>query len=248
MDWVKKFYTTQNDWFAVYLGDLDPSHQLRSSLVEQMTNNAPKQILELGAGGGQTAVVLAQEGHQVTTIELLEESTHHAHQLAKHYGVAIEILQGDFYTIPLEKTFDLVCYFDSFGIGTDEEQQQLLRRVANWLKPNGTAIIEVGSTWYWGGIGKNKSLDLGDCIRNYSFDALRSIMIDKWWRKDDPDNAIYQYLRCYTPADIRLLLKGIDLELDMVEAGGKIDYRTTQFIVKTSLAEAMTYYIKLTKK
>ncbi len=247
MDWVKKFYSTQNNWFDIYLGDIEDSHYLRADLVNNLTNQEEKKILELGAGGGQTAIALAELGHQLTSIELLEESVAHAKELAHYYATPMQIIQGDFYTVPLPQKFDIVCYFDSFGIGSDQDQILLLQRISEWLQPDGCAIIEIGSTWYWGGIGHNKTLDLGDGSRHYSFDAITSRLVDKWWQNKQPENSIYQYLRCYTPADLQLLLRDTGLKLEQIEAGGKIDYQQMKFIPKVPLSEAMTYYVKLVK-
>ena len=247
MDWVKEFYATQNEWFGVYLGDISPSHHMRASLVQQMTGTETKKILELGAGGGQTAIALGQLGHEITMIELLQESAQHAQELSQHYHIDLRIFQTDFYTLDLDEQFDLVCYFDSFGIGTDADQRRLLCRIADWLQPNGAAIVEIGSTWYWGGIGKGKSLDLGDCIRQYDFDAVQCQLIDNWWRKGNPAHVVSQYLRCYTPADLNLLLEGTGLSISAIESGGRIDYNANQFIPKVRLKEAMTYYVKLEK-
>lgn len=248
MDWVKTFYSSQNDWFGVYLGDIEENHRQRALLINNMTDASPKNILELGAGGGQTAIALTELGHRVTMIELLEDSTNHAHALAKYYEAPVQIIQGDFYEVKLENKFDGICYFDSFGIGEDKDQRRLLKRIANWLKPDGAAIIEIGSTWYWGGIAKGIQMDIGACMREYDFDYNNSRLIDKWWRPEKPEELVYQSLRCYTPADLNLLLEGTGLRIESIQPGGKVDYEKMEFIPKATLDEAMTYYVKLVKK
>jgi len=245
MDWVEEFYSCQNEWFGVYLVDVEDPHRERADLINEMTDVLPKSILELGAGGGQTAIALAELGHKVTMVELLEESTNHAKRLASKMEVDLEVIQGDFYEVELEQKFDLICYFDSFGIGTDEDQRRLLKRIHSWLKPKGTVIIEIGATWYWAGIANGRSMDLGACIRQYAFDATNSRLIDSWWRKDDPETIVHQSLRCYTPADVDMLLEGTGLKMKAIEAGGKVDYDKLEFVKKVPLDEAMTYYIKL---
>jgi len=247
MDWVKTFYSAQNEWFGVYLGEVEESHRERAALINTMTSIGTKQILELGAGGGQTAIALAELGHEVSMVELLEESVLHAEKLSHQMKVAINIQQGDFYTINYQQSFDLICYFDSFGIGTDEDQRRLLKRIEMWLKPEGYVIIEVGATWYWAGVGNGKIMDLGACFRQYGFDAENSKLVDSWWRKDHPETVMRQYLRCYTPVDFKLLLQGTGLKMVGIEAGGRIDYDQMEFIKKTKLEEAMTYYVKLCK-
>lgn len=247
MDWVKTFYGTQNEWFGVYLGEVEESHRERAALINRMTSIDTKQILELGAGGGQTAIALAELGHEVSMVELLEESVLHAEKLSHQMKVAINIQQGDFYTINYQQSFDLICYFDSFGIGTDEDQRRLLKRIEMWLKPEGCVIIEVGATGYWAGVGNGKIMDLGACFRQYDFDAENSKLVDSWWRKDYPEMVVRQYLRCYTPVDFKLLLQGTGLKMVGIEAGGRIDYDQMEFIKKAKLEEAMTYYVKLCK-
>jgi SAM-dependent methyltransferase len=247
MDWVKTFYSAQNEWFGVYLGEVEESHRKRAVLMNQMTNVAAKHILELGAGGGQTAIALAELGHEVSMVELLEESVLHAQKLSHQMKVAVNIQQGDFYTINYEQSFDLICYFDSFGIGTDADQRRLLKRIETWLKPAGSVIIEVGATWYWAGIANGRTMDLGACFRHYSFDVQHSKLVDSWWRKDDPETVVRQYLRCYTPVDFELLLQGTGLKMVAIEAGGRVDYDQMEFVEKAKLEEAMTYYVKLCK-
>lgn len=247
MDWVKAFYDAQNEWFGVYLGAVEESHRERAILMNEMTDDLPKKVLELGAGGGQTAIALAELGHEVSTIELLEESVFHAQKLSHQMQVNVTVQQGDFYTIDYQEPFDLICYFDSFGIGKDADQRRLLKRIATWLKPNACAIIEVGATWYWAGLANGRKMDLGACFRAYSFDAQNATLIDSWWRKEDPETVVRQYLRCYTPVDFELLLEGTGLKMVGIEAGGRVDYEAMEFIKKAELEEAMTYYVKLCK-
>lgn len=248
MDWVETFYRAQNEWFGVYLGEVEESHRERAALVDRITDTRTKKILELGAGGGQTAIALAELGHDVSMVELLEESVLHAQKLSHQMKVELQIQQGDFYEIDYKSNFDLICYFDSFGIGTDEDQRRLLKRIGTWLKPKGCVIIEAGATWYWGGVANGRKMDLGACFRQYSFDAQKSRLIDSWWRKDTPEIVVHQSLRCYTPVDFQLLLEGTGLKMVRLEAGGRVDYDNMEFIKDAKLEEAMTYYVKLEKE
>lgn len=245
MDWAAEFYQAQNDWFGVYLLPVDEQHEERVEVVQELLGKQPRTILELGAGGGQTAVVLAEQGHEVTMIELLEDSAKFAAGLAQEHAVPLTVLQGDFYTLELTKRFEMVLYFDSFGIGSDADQQRLLQRIATWLTPEGQAIIEVGTPWYWNTIAKGRTIDLGACFREYDFDVATSRLIDRWWRKKSPEKVLQQSLRCYSPADLELLLLGTGLKLVGLQAGNCIAYEPTRWLSKVPLAEAMTYYAVL---
>lgn len=249
MDWVETFYSKQNEWFGVYLGPVEETHHKRAWLIQELAElKGICQVLELGAGGGQTTYAVANLGHYATMVELLPDSAAHAVELADSLGQGrMEVVLGDFYKVDFEQKFDCVYYFDSFGIGSDEDQRRLLKRIADWLKPEGAAIIEVGATWYWGGIANGKSMDLGGGMRAYSFDPIESRLIDRWWLPENPEEVYHQSLRCYTPADLHLLLEGTGLELVQIQAGGKVDYEEMEFIESAPLEEAMTYYIKLRK-
>ncbi len=247
MDWVKTFYSKQNEWFGVYLGEVEEPHHKRAWLVQEMANLIGRaSILELGGGGGQTAFALANLGHEVQMIELLPDSAAHAQKLAAKMDKGkMTVIQGDFYEVNFSSSFDIVCYFDSFGIGNDEDQRRLLRRIASWLKPQGQAIIEIGATWYWGGVANGVTMDLGAGFRSYGFDPIESRLIDRWWLPDNPDEVYFQSLRCYTPADLRLLLQDTGLSLKEIRPGGKVNYQDLEFVEKAPLEEAMTYYVLL---
>ncbi len=50
-----------------------------------------------------------------------------------------------------------------------------------------------------------------------------------------------QSLRCYSPADLQLLMNRLDLETVHIEPGGTMDYAEGQYIEKAPLHKAMSY-------
>jgi SAM-dependent methyltransferase len=248
MDWVKEFYSKQNEWFGIYLGKIEESHHKRAWLVQEFANlSTAVNILELGAGGGQTAAAIANLGHKVTMVELLVESADCARNFAAQVkNGSLEVIQGDFYETEFNPVFDLICYFDSFGIGSDLDQIRLLKRINSWLKPNGKVIIEIGSTWFWARAA-GKEIDLGVAIRAYDFDYIGCRLIDKWCLEENPNEVYHQSLRCYTPADFEMLLKDSGLKLVGIKPGGTIDFEIMEFVEKSELENAMTYFVLLEK-
>lgn len=247
MDWVQSFYSAQNEWMGVYLTPIEERDHERVALLHRLVGEAPKRILELGAGGGQTAVALALAGHEVSMVELLEPSANHARKLAQEHDVDLRVYQDDFFAVELPQAFDLVLYLDSFGIGQDADQRRLLQRIGQqWLTGGGQALIEVGSPWYWGGPANGQRVDLGACWREYTFDVQESRLLDRWWRKEAPKTVVHQSLRCYHPADLRLLLEGTGLNLQQVHPGGTILYQPSlEWVKEAPLDLAMTYYALL---
>ena len=239
MDGASAFYRKQAEWGSLYRGEITAWHRHRARWVAERLGKPPKQVLELGAGGGQDAVALATRGYAVVAVEREPLLAAHIRQLAERYPEArVRVVEDDFYRValPLE-AFDAVTYWDGFGIGTDEEQRRLLRRVHRWLKPEGVALIEVFTPWH-AARSAGWQMQVGQARRRYAFDAEGCRWLDEWSHNGE---SVTQSLRCYSPADLRLLLEGTGLRLAEIVPGGKMDYTTVRFIPQASLGEAMSY-------
>ena len=153
-------------------------------------------------------------------------------------------LQGNFYEIALDGMFEVVCYWDGFGIGSDADQRRLLRRVRGWLSPGGHALIEVYTPWYWAQAA-GRTMTIGRAVRCYGFDGCGNRMLDTWWDVEDPACAVAQSLRCYAPADLELLLEGTGLHLVAVAPGGSYDAEAGRYEADAPLERAMSYVATL---
>ncbi|BCJ35650.1 hypothetical protein Athai_31530 [Actinocatenispora thailandica] len=216
MDWVPEFYSTTGRWWAPALAAVGEQERARAELVGRICGPGPYRILELGAGYGNTAAALAERGHQVTAVEISDRAEH----AERHAGPRLRVVHDDFYAVQLPGDHDVVCYFNGFGIGTDADQRRLLRRIsAEWLRPGGHALIDVMNPFVWARWAGDREHRDADPARGYAytvdertdFDPVHSRYTDTWWETDRPDDAITQVGRCYTPADLMLLLEGTDL-------------------------------------
>lgn len=246
MEWTKDFYHQQLVWSCDSGADL---HRLRDDLVDKMVahqKNKGTKILELGGGTGQFAVAAAKRGYEVTVIDIVPAAARQIEKLAEEHQVErhIRVLEADFYKVVFQERFDVICYWDGFGIGEDADQQQLLHRIADWLKPSGVALIDIYTPWYWGAAA-GQEMQMGNISRRYSFDAEGCRMTDTWWQGGEEARAITQSLRCYSPADLQLLMKNIHLELVDLEPGGAMDYEQRGYREQVPLGEAMMFMAKL---
>lgn len=226
--WVTEFYDSAAEWwgYSWYEGEnLRP----RLAKVQRFVGAAPKSLLELGAGTGETAAYLAAAGYTVTAVDIS----------AKNYALLAEVaarwpgvtaFRGDFYTAAIPGRFDAVCLFETFGMGADADQRRLLRRIAaEWLAPGGVVILDVYHPF--GPIrqaGAAQSLDRLEDVpgsvdmteRSY-YDAILGRWIDEWEPVGDSAGARRQSVRCYTPADLLLLLEGTGLRIVHAEFAGQ---------------------------
>lgn len=247
----KNYYRDQFLWSKEHT-DYD-FEQLDRELVDELKvfiKDDAQTILELGGGNGQFAAAAAMAGYEVTVIELVPEIAANIYKLREKFEIAEErlrIITGDFYTIKLKESFDLVCYFDGFGIGHDRDQERLLKRIFHWLREDGQAFIDVYTPWYWAKTS-GETMSFGQIERIYGFDAEACRMTDSWWLKGKEEEKMTQSLRCYSPADLSLLLKETGLGISHLEAGGAMDYEAWEYKRKVALHEAMMYRVTLTKE
>ena len=239
--WSATFYDFQDSLTGCYGEPLHPYHYEQATRLTAHLGG-PARLLELGSGGGQFAVAAALLGHTVTALDLRPAATQLTRRLADEHGVQVSTLTGDFYQLDPGGPYDAVCYWDGFGIGSDAEQRELLGRVVSWLNPGGAAYIEVYTPWYWADHAgfERRSEHL---TQTYGFDADGCRLTDTYTPANEPPQT--QSLRCYSPADLRLLLHGTPLELAELWPGGHYDPRTLTWHPQVSLGECQSYVAAL---
>ena len=78
------------------------------------------------------------------------------------------------------------------------------------------------------------------------FNPVRCRWIDEWVPTTAPDNALAQTIRCYTPADLLLLLEGTGLALQHIEVDGQaLDLRADDITTAGPLMRAWGYLVQL---
>ena len=209
---------------------------------------AEKTLLELGSGGGQNAAAAAEAGFQVTALEILPELCQSARRFCREdLAGSLKIINTDFYCYQPEKYFDIITYWDGFGTGSDRDQRHLLQLLQSWLNPDGFVLLEVYTPWYWARQA-GKTQNLKGILREYGFDASGCRLLDTWYPEGEKSQAVTQSLRCYSPADLALLLENSKLEITRVEPGGAVDEENGQYLEEVPLGKAMQYLAKLEKK
>ena len=241
MEWAGDFYAKQAVWTGLVPNtELREGSARRADAVARLVGPGVKRILELGAGGGWTAARLADRGHRVVAVELVPALAENARRFVaagRHDRLAV--VEGDFYAVAVPGPFDAVCYFDGFGLGADADQRRLLRRIRRWLGPGGCALVDVLVPWYWAA-RQGDTYRAGGATGAYAFDADGCRMVDRLWPAGEAGRAVRQSIRCYSPADLRLLLGGTGLALATYEP-----YTDERYGQPADLAAAMLYLAKL---
>ena len=199
-------------------------HAERAAAIERFGGRRSGRVLELGAGAGGSAVATAQRGHQVVAVELSSVRAGFAKDLARETEVdGLEVVQGDFMHVELSGKFDVITYWNGFGIGSDQAQRALLRRMRqDWLAPDGVVLMDVFNPLAWCREAGTRTVDEETgCQQTNDFDAVEGRMVDRWWFDGDDNPSMAQSQRCYFPADLALLLEGTGLRVLRMEVEGR---------------------------
>jgi hypothetical protein len=204
---------------------------------------------------------MADLGHTVVAVELSPVRAVFARELAVGRP-RVTVFEGDFYTASLPGPFDVVCYWDGFGVGEDADQRRLLRRVrTEWLSPHGVMLLDVFSPAYWAGragvteriervsrlvSGQVRTVRLDvPVIARYGFDPGSCRFLTEWWREGYEDETIRETVRCNAPGEFVELLMGSGLAADRFEVDGERFDPRASGDVSSLLASRRSYRVRL---
>lgn len=139
---VKQWWEATATYFQEE-ADIDPgvdwtfSHRRDLDLLDDVEGI---DALEMGCGGGQMTVGLAERGANVTGIDLSEEQLAHARELVEERGVDVELRQGDVTDLPFEdEAFDLA--YNAFVFQWVEEIATAFEEADRVLRPGGRFVF-----------------------------------------------------------------------------------------------------------
>jgi SAM-dependent methyltransferase len=138
------------DPFRAYadLYDLDYADQQADLLmIRQFATRCGSPVLELGCGTGRLLAALAQDGHQVTGIDVSASMLERARRRIAAAGLAdrVTLLEQDMRSLAVEERFQLAfAVSNSFmHLLTPEDQQRALVRVESHLAPGGLLVLDL---------------------------------------------------------------------------------------------------------
>ena len=141
--------------------------------------------------------------------------------VGEHGVQGIDVVEADFYEVELEGRFDVVYYWDGFGVGEDADQKRLLRRIGTeWLADGGYALIDVFSPWIWlkrtGSSYEFRANDGTTWKRRVEFDAVNSRFVDFLSPLDGRPTQLSQTIRTYSVPEFLLLTEGTGTRVDAI--------------------------------
>lgn len=143
-EWPIAFF--DDDYLKIYRPRLTPERTtLEVEFIERELALAPgERVLDLACGIGRHAVEMAARGYQVTGVDFNESYLELGRQAAAARGVTLAWAAGDMRAIEFHRAFDAVySYFTSFGYYSDDDNEQVLERIARALAPRGRLLVDL---------------------------------------------------------------------------------------------------------
>lgn len=105
-------------------------------------------VLDVGTGCGQMAIIAARRGHHVTAVDSSERMIYYAQRNAERFGLNIDCVRMDMNNLNLEdESYDLIIAKSS--IWCLREPVKAIRRWVELIKPGGHMLI-IDSNYYLG--------------------------------------------------------------------------------------------------
>ncbi|ALM75394.1 hypothetical protein TBCH5v1_1477 [Thermococcus barophilus] len=193
-------------------------------LVKALELEEPKRILDLACGFGRHAIQLAELGHEVIGVDIMDGFLEIARKTAEERGVSVKFMKGDMRELDFENEFDIVLLlFTSFGYFSDEENFKVLENVHRALKPSGLFVLDVPNRDF---VVKHLSpcsvLEKGDdlMIDMSSFDVFTGRMhVRRIIIRNNQRRVVEYSLRIYTYTELIEILKRVGFEIEKVYGG-----------------------------
>ena len=121
----------------VHYGPISPGE----SELKLLGDVKSKDVLEIGCGGGQNAIVLAKWGARSVGLDISEEQIKYARKLAKREGVKVPFHVGNMEDLSTfhDESFGIVL--SSFGIGYVENLTRTFQEVFRILRKGGLFVF-----------------------------------------------------------------------------------------------------------
>jgi SAM-dependent methyltransferase len=206
-----RFYDMTARWW----GDpgIRDSDRALAARLDRAAGGTPVEVLELGAGFGGAAAATAQLGHRVVAIEA--SGTRAAMARRRTLGGArgrLTVVEADFCEAAVPGPFDVVAYWNGFGVGTGEDQRKLLGRIRGWLRASGLALMHAyDPKWWREHAGARRRRD--GMVQEIGYEPEHRCLVDRWWPDGHPGEAVRERIRCYAEAELRTLLDEAGLAL-----------------------------------
>lgn len=175
-------------------------------------------VLDLGSGAGEMLYRLAMRGADVVGVEQSATLVGHCRRRAAELGVAATFVDASMFDYAPDAPFEAILSLNtSFGYGSDEQNRDLIGKIAGWLTPGGAFLLDVASADVAESFGQwGDELAGGSLIVDNVYDTETRTMISApYWMSGDGETLYYapepERVRLYRREEIESLMRDAGL-------------------------------------
>lgn len=102
-----------------------------------------KRVLDLGCGGGQSAIACAKQGAIAIGVDISVEQLAFARRLVEQEEVRVELKHGDLAELAFQRAETIDIAFSSFALQYVPDLNRVFRQVHRVLKPQGFFVFSI---------------------------------------------------------------------------------------------------------
>jgi len=144
MEWFKQWFNSK-EYLNVYRHrDKKDAKELLHLVLDNINSSNVRTVLDMAAGHGRHAIILARKGFKVTAVDLSEMLLNIARKNAEKDNLEIEFVHSDIRQFNPDKKFDLIInLFTSIGyFDSDEENFHILNKAYDLLADKGYFVLD----------------------------------------------------------------------------------------------------------
>jgi 2-polyprenyl-6-hydroxyphenyl methylase / 3-demethylubiquinone-9 3-methyltransferase len=188
-DLGKRWYTAKDDPVALLRAESRLKNTWVLNQIVENIGNRPCKILDVGCGGGFLSNALAEAGHQVTAIDLSQESLDVAKQYDKTRNVHYQKMNAHHLKFD-SASFDVVCVMDFLEHVFDKEK--VIQEIGRVLRKGGLCFFHTFNKNWVSGLVVIKGVE--------------------WFVKNTPPN-MHVYELFISPKDLKKLCEKKGMEV-----------------------------------
>jgi len=194
-------------------------------IIDVLNMPEKAKIFDLYCGYGRHAIELVKYGYAVLGLDSSESFIEIARKNAREEGVVLQFAVGDMRTLKYNQEFDaVISMFAAFGYFTDEENADIIRRIAASLKPGGKFLIDMlNREWMMqNSINRYWRHPSGEYVLSYKVDLVKGLCFMKRTLFNQLDGSKKEYdftLRAYSKQELDLLITAAGMKVTAVYGG-----------------------------
>ena len=233
-EWPVTFF--DDDYLKIYRTSFTPEKTEAEVefIAAALALPAGARVLDLACGLGRHALGMAKRGYRVTGLDFNPRYLEIAAEQAKASGARVGWIRSDMRELPFEAEFDGVySFFTSFGYFSDEQNEDVLERIARSLKPRGVLLLDLANRDWIVTHARQRTWDQRDdgslVMEEATFDLPSSRVTSRLTLISEAGPRVIKAfdLRTYTCAELSALLRRHGFEVRSVWGGAdRSEYST----------------------